>query len=53
MKSIKIKKKNMKKGQSDLLQNCIAITWRPASVSKLFQKSSPLKPLGQFKANLT
>ena len=31
----------------------IAITWRPASVCKLFQKSSPLKPLGQFKANLT
>ena len=27
----------------------IAITWRP---SKLFQKSSPLKPLGQFKPNL-
>ena len=30
----------------------IAITWRLASVCKLFQKSSPLKPLGQFKPNL-
>ena len=30
----------------------IAITWRPSSVCKLFQKSSPLKPLGQFKPNL-
>ena len=33
----------------------IAITWRPSSVrrpSKLFQKSSPLKPLGQFKPKL-
>ena len=30
----------------------IAITWRPASVCKLFQKSSPLKPLGQFKPNV-
>ena len=25
---------------------------RPSSVCKLFQKSSPLKPLGQFKPNL-
>ena len=31
----------------------IAITWRQLSVCKLFQKSSPLKPLGQFKPNLT
>jgi hypothetical protein len=30
----------------------IAITWRPSSVCKLFQKSSPLKPLNQFKPNL-
>jgi hypothetical protein len=30
----------------------IAITWRPASVCKLFKKSSPLKLLGQFKPNL-
>jgi hypothetical protein len=30
----------------------IAITWRLSSVCKLFQKSSPLKPLGQFKPNL-
>ena len=30
----------------------IAITWRPLFVCKLFQKSSPLKPLGQFKPNL-
>jgi hypothetical protein len=30
----------------------IAITWRPSSICKLFQKSSPLKPLGQFKPNL-
>ena len=28
-----------------------AITWRPSSVCKLFQKSSP-KPLDQFKPNL-
>jgi hypothetical protein len=25
---------------------------RPPTVGKLFQKSSPLKPLGQFKPNL-
>ncbi len=30
----------------------IAITWRPSSVCKLFQKSSPPKPLDQFKPNL-
>jgi hypothetical protein len=30
----------------------IAITWRPSSVCKLLKKSSPLKPLGQFKPNL-
>ena len=30
----------------------IAITWRPSSVCKLFQRSSPLKPLGQFKPSL-
>ena len=30
----------------------IAITWRPSSICKLFQKSSPLKPLGQFKPNM-
>jgi hypothetical protein len=30
----------------------LLITWRPSSVCKLFQKSSPLKPLGQFKPNL-
>ena len=30
----------------------IAIPWHPSSVCKLFQKSSPLKPLGRFKPNL-
>ena len=30
----------------------IAITWRPSSACTLFQKISPLKPLGQFKPNL-
>ena len=30
----------------------IVITWRPSSVCKRFQKSSPLKPLGQYKPNL-
>ena len=30
----------------------IAITWRPSFVCKLFQKSSSLKPLSQFKPNL-
>ena len=29
----------------------ISITWRPSSVCKLFQKSSPLNPLGQFQPN--
>ena len=30
----------------------IVSTLRPSSVCKLFQKSSPLKPLGQYKPNL-
>jgi hypothetical protein len=34
-----------------LNHNAIAINWRPSSVCKLFQKSSPLKPMGQFKPN--